>query len=176
MYIHPKNRIDSSTPRGIFGLPEDYPIPADIDNMLFFIQRNQNTNTVVYTVNHAPNGLINLNEPINVFWKQYNNHGETKDLNYIQRKLAYGYEFDVINPVAIQMNIVAYPDFKIYVTKNDDNKFRAVAKLNGEWAEISNVYVYADENGAFPMVKYIELYGINIDSKLPEFQKIEIQK
>ena len=48
------------------------------------------------------------------FWRQYDNNGKDKPLNYIQRKLAYGYDYDIINNDAIQMNIMSYPDYKIF--------------------------------------------------------------
>ncbi len=72
------------------------------------------------------------------------------------------------------MNIVSYPEFTIYVTKNDDQIYRAVCKISNMWAELSNVYVFVDEQGAFPVVKYLELYGNQIDNGLPCYEKIDI--
>ena len=173
MYLPPKDKKNDYNIRGLHGLPENYPIP-DVDDMLFYIQRNQNPNTVVYQVSKDCSGCFVSSNSINVFWRQFDNNGKDKALNYIQRKLAYGYEYDVINNDAFQMNIVSYPNYKIFVTKNDDQIYKAVSKINNIWAELSNVYVFVEEQGAFPVVKYLELYGVQIESGLPCYEKIDI--
>lgn len=173
MYLPPKDKKNDYNIRGLKGLPENYPIP-DVEDMLFYIQRNQNPNTVVYQIHKGSSGNFVGSNPINVFWRQYDNNGKDKPLNYIQRKLAYGYEFDVINKDAFQMSIVSYPNYRIFVTKNDDQIYKAVGKINNLWAELSNVYVFVEEQGAFPVVKYLELYGMQIDTGLPCYEKIDI--
>jgi len=173
MYLPPKDKKNDYNIKGLKGLPECYPVP-DVKDMLFYIQRNQNTNTVIYQILKDNNGSFISNNPINVFWKQFNNNGKDQPLNYIQRKLAYGYEFDIINKDALQINIISYPDYKVFVTKNDDHIYKAVGKINNIWAELSNVYVFVDEQGAFPVVRYLELYGMHIDNGLPCYEKIDI--
>jgi len=173
MYLPPKDKQNHCNISGLRGLPEHYPVPV-VDNMLFYIQRNQNPNTVVYQIHKDRSGSFVTNDPINVFWRQFDNRGEDKPINYIQRKLAYGYEYDIINKDAIQMNLVSYPNYKIFVTRNDDQIYKAVSKINNCWSELSNVYVFAEEQGAFPVVKYLELYGVNIDTGLPCYEKIDI--
>ncbi len=173
MYLPPKDKKNDYNIRGLKGLPENYPIP-DVSDMLFYIQRNQNPNTVIYQIQKDCSGSFVRNNPIYVFWRQFDNNGKDKPLNYIQRKLAYGYDYDVINNDAIQMNIISYPNYKIFITKNDEQIYKAVSKINNRWAELSNVYVFVEEQGAFPVVKYLELYGIQIDTGLPCYEKIDI--
>lgn len=173
MYLPPKDKQNHCKIEGLKGLPEHYPVP-DIDDMLFFIQRNQNTNTVIYKINRNCNNCINTSDPIDIYWKQYNNNREDSPINYIQKKLAYGIEFEMINEDALQLNIISYPQFKIFVTKNDNGCYKAVGKINSVWSELSNVYVFADESGAFPVVKYLEIYGTQIDDRLPCYEKIKI--
>ena len=173
MYLPPKDKKNDYNIRGLHGLPENYPIP-DVCDMLFYIQRNQNPNTVIYQIVKDKNDCFNRTNPINVFWRQYDNCGKDKPINYIQRKLAYGYEFDLLTNDAFQMNIISYPAYKLFVTKNDDDIYKAVCKISNMWAELSNVYVFVEEQGAFPVVKYLELYGVNIDTGLPCYEKIDI--
>ena len=173
MYLPPKDKKNDYNIRGLHGLPEHYPVP-DVEDMLFYIQRNQNPNTVIYQIAKDNSGLFSPNNPINVFWRQYDNSGKDKPINYIQRKLAYGYEYDVINKDTILMNIISYPQYKIFITKNDEEVFKAVGKINELWAELSNVYVFVEEQGAFPVVKYLELYGVHIDNGLPCYERIDI--
>ena len=44
---------------GQAGLPADYPVPGKADDLLFYIQRNQNKNTVVYNLNRNLDGTVN---------------------------------------------------------------------------------------------------------------------
>jgi hypothetical protein len=155
------------------GLPEHYPVPEVMD-MLFYIQRNQNTNTVVYKINRNSDNNINESNPFYIFWKQYYEGGIDVEINFIQQKLAYGVTYDVINKDSIKMNIVSYPDYNIYIDKVEPNKYRAISKIDEKWAELSNVYVFAEERGAFPVVKFLELYGTRIDDGLPCYEKIII--
>lgn len=155
------------------GLPEHYPVP-DVRDMLFYIQRNQNTNTVIYRINRNCSNNINISDPFYIYWKQYYQGGKDSEINYIQQKLAYGVEYGIINEDSIKMNIVSYPEYNIYVNKLENNQYRAVSKIDGRWSELSNVYVFAEERGAFPVVKFLELYGTRLDDGLPCYEKIFI--
>jgi hypothetical protein len=155
------------------GLPEHYPVP-EVEDMLFYIQRNQNTNTVVYKINRDCNNRINNSDPFYVFWKQYYKGGKDSEINIIQQKLAYGVQYDIINSDSIKMNIISYPVYNIYVNKDENNKFKAIGQIDGFWSQLSNVYVFAEERGAFPVVKFLELYGTRLDDGLPCYEKIII--
>ncbi|MFT6335590.1 MAG: hypothetical protein ACJATI_002345 [Halioglobus sp.] len=155
------------------GLPEHYPVP-DVKDMLFYIQRNQNENTVVYKINRNCSNYLNKSNPFYVFWKQYYQGGKDSEINIIQQKLAYGVEHDIINSDTIRMNIISYPEYKIYVNKDEGDTYKAISKIDGAWAQLSNVYVFAEERGAFPVVKFLELYGTRLDDGLPCYEKIII--
>jgi Domain of unknown function (DUF4833) len=150
------------------GLPSDYPIPEKED-LLFYIQRNQNFNTVVYEVNRTCCGDINVNEPMRVYWIKYNDHREECELNYIQTKLAYGYKANVINNDLIEFAFVSY-DKKFFIERCEEGH-RVMTKINGVYSILENIYVYAEEYGVFPDVKFIELYGIDVESEMPIFER-----
>lgn len=155
------------------GLPEHYPMP-EVEDMLFYIQRNQNANTVIYKINRNCNNYLNKSNPFYVFWKQYHQGGKDSEINIIQQKLAYGVEYDIINSDSIKMNIISYPEYKIYVNKDENNRFKSISKIDGFWSQLSNVYVFAEERGAFPVVKFLELYGTRLDDGMPCYEKIII--
>lgn len=150
------------------GLPSDYPIPEK-DGLLFFIQRNQNFNTVVYEVNRNCQGKINIHEPMRVYWIKYNEQKEESELNYIQTKLAYGYKSSVINDDLIEFSFVSY-EKKFFIERIND-EYRVLTKISGKYSILDNIYVYAEEYGVFPDVKFIELFGIDTDSDLPVFER-----
>lgn len=156
------------------GLPEYYPCPPYSENLLFYIQRNQNTNTVVYELNRLLDGRINPEFPINVFWLRFSEDCKVQELNYIQNKLAYGYESTQINDVAFEFELVSYRRLKFYIGKDKDGRFKAYTKINGVMAIITNFYVFVEDFGLFPDVKYIELYGEDMDHSTYLYEKINI--
>jgi hypothetical protein len=162
---------------GEFGLPHHYPVPPMTPDLLFFIQRNQNENTVIYEVNRDNNGLINLDLPMIAYWKQYTWGGKIKKLNYIQNKLAYGYTSTNISNELVKFNFVSYKDIDFFIVKEKPSDHYIVScTINGQRAILKNIYVYAHELGVFPDVKFIELYGEIMDTKLPVYEKIFIEK
>ena len=71
--------------------PEDdtYPTPE----RLFYIARSLNRNLVCYDAN-LKEGKLDLNTPVEVYWlNRTDRPGHTNGLNFIQRKLAYGYRW-----------------------------------------------------------------------------------
>ena len=169
MFKNFDNRSESNNTEK-YGLPENYPTPC-VKNLLFFIQRNLNNNTVVYTLNLTENGQIDSDRPLNVFWIRYQQNGETKQLNPIQTKLAYGYKSWRINSETFKFQMVSYKqDF--FLAKDDDGQFNVSTQLDGEFMKVTNIYVYAEDFGVFPQVKYIEFYGDTIDYNFPAYKKL----
>ncbi|MEE9374309.1 MAG: DUF4833 domain-containing protein [Saprospiraceae bacterium] len=162
---------------GEAGLPRHYPVPPEKDDLLFYIQRNQNENTVIYELNRNQSGLLNLDLPMVASWIQYSWGGKKKDLNYIQSKLAYGYSSQEISSELVQFNFVSYQELKFYIVKNaNSDQYMVTFKFNNKQTRLKNIYVYAHELGVFPDVKYIELYGEDLHTNLPVYQKIFIEK
>lgn len=151
------------------GLSMDYPIPVG-DGILFFIQRNHNYNTVVYEINTNAQGNVFLDEPMKVYWIKYNDRQEVCELNYIQNKLAYGYKSRVINDELIEFKMVCYD--KTFFISKIENEYKIITKINGLYSCLDNVFVYAEEFGVFPDVKFIDLYGTKLDGFGPCFERI----
>lgn len=156
---------------GEVGLPETYPIPK-IDGLLFYIQRNTNQNTVVYVINKNLDGTINENFPMEVYWIQYKHGCTKKELDIIQNKLAYGYKSKKIDNHTFEFQMVSYDKMKFYITKDENNNYQVVTQLKKVPSKISNIYVYAEEFGVFPQVKYFEIFGQGVKDKFPKYQKV----
>src|SRR5690606_19305031 len=50
---------------------EKFPVPKKIDNLLFYIQRDPNTNTICYALNYNSDNKVDEKEPVRVFWIRY---------------------------------------------------------------------------------------------------------
>ena len=155
------------------GLPEYYPVPQTSDSLLFYIQRNLNLNTVIYQLNLLPDGLINEEFPMHVSWIKYSEQGQVTELKFIQNKLAYGYHSEKICMDTYQFQMVSRKEHLFFITKID-NQYKVVTKINGSNAILSNIYVYADDVGLFPEVRYIEFYGNEITTNFPLYQKVNL--
>jgi len=155
------------------GLPEDYPMPKNVDNLLFYIQRNLNTNTICYSLNLNNLGLLNKTYPMKVFWIKYTKGGIEQELNFIQNK-AFGYTSRWINDDLFEFKMDSYRKLKFFVAKNKDGQFQIITKIKGQIAVLNNIYVFANELGLFPDVRYIELYGEGQENEYPTYERILI--
>ena len=66
----------------------DWPIPQE-PNQIFYLQRSENRNTVVYTALFDPGGTLRADRPAQVYWRRYNTTGERKVLKAAKETEAY---------------------------------------------------------------------------------------
>ena len=129
------------------GLPENYPVPNGIDNLLFYIQRNLNMNTVIYALNRQLNGMIDEVYPMKVFWIKYTDGGVKAELNYIQTK-AFGYTSKKINNSTFEIQMDSYHELRFFLaTDESGTSCDIITKINGADSRLKNIYVYANEFG-----------------------------
>ncbi len=160
---------------GLSGLPDHYPSPTKTDKLLFYIQRNHNLNTVIYEVNYtAQSEQINRNYPMHAYWLKYTAGGEIEELNYYQNKMAYGYDSRQLSSNSFSFNFVSYKELTLYVGLNKNDNYHVCCSINQEMSVLNNIYVYAEELGVFPNVKFIELFGTHLKTQEPTYQRINI--
>jgi hypothetical protein len=72
----------------------NYPTPPHNAKSLFYIQRSGNISTVVYEANTAAKNMaFDAQNPIHVYWICYQEDSKTMELNYLERKFAYGVNY-----------------------------------------------------------------------------------
>lgn len=149
------------SPAGIAEAKADtLPVPKGIKELLFYVQRDPNANTVVYELNRTTQGALNEAEPIHPFWIRYADGGEQKELNYIQRKFAYGLNTKKLGKDHYEIKFVSYGKLALYLRKTADGKYRVYTTINRKEAILDRVFVRI-EGGTFwvPNVLYVELSG-----------------
>ncbi len=160
---------------GSKGLPKGYPVPPEDTDLLFYIQRNQNHDTIVYRLNRNLDGLINKDLPMHAYWIKYSEGGVTRELNQLQSKLAFGYESSEISPDLYSFKFGAYEQLTFYIARqSDSNQYRVILSVNGKKMWLHNIYAYAVEFGVFPDVKFIEFYGEEPNSGIAVYEKITL--
>ena len=146
--------------------PDNFPRPAGIKNMLFYLQRTMNKNTIIYELNLKEDGELNENEPIKIYWINYAGKGDRESLNYIQRKYAYGLEISESDKSkrSFNFNFVSYKKQQLYLMKSPSDKaYHVFGYFSHKLLQVSSIYVHI-EGGAFwtPKVRYIEIEGRDI--------------
>ncbi|GGF24310.1 hypothetical protein GCM10011518_37070 [Flavobacterium limi] len=134
--------------------------------MLFYIQRDPNTNTAIYALNYQENGKIDKKNPIKAYWIRYAEKGEKKDFSYIQRKFAYGIESKALNSEDFELQFVSYKKLPLTLKKLDsDQQYHVFVNVNQKKIQVEKIFVRI-EGGSFwlPNVKYVEVTGIDVSS------------
>ncbi|OGX84924.1 DUF4833 domain-containing protein [Hymenobacter coccineus] len=161
------------------GAPEPrlvFPTPSGVANQLFYLQREPNTNTVIYQLNVNSAGQLDADEPINVFWIRYPEGGQRKALSFIQRKFAYGLSAKLVGPNKYKLNFAAYDKVPFYLMKSGaDNAYHVFTVVANQQISLTRVYLHI-EGGTFwvPNVKYIEFKGWNAATHEPTVARVDV--
>src|ERR1044072_1582778 len=139
-----------------------FPVPSGIPNMLFYLQRTPNSNTIVYDLNVDKDGKLDVDDPVNVYWIRYTEGGVKKGLNFIQRKFAYGIKVKKLSDEKYEIKSVAYDKHPMYLMKSDKGKYQIFTKIGDTMAALSSIWIQI-EGGSFwvPNVVYIEVKGVD---------------
>lgn len=150
-----------------------YPVPTD-DHMLFYIQKSFNQNTIVYALNIDKDGKINANNPINVFWRRYQEDGRIRELTQLEKTFGFGVKSKPVKtkPNTYIFSIVALKDKQFVVTQTEQGKPYVITSINNKNSLIERVYIKAEHIKLLPKVFYLEVFGTDIKTKKPVYQKI----
>lgn len=145
----------------------DFPEPKISENHLFYIQRSNDINTVMYEANIMPDKRIDTNLPINVYWIRYAERGQREKLSALQWQLAYGYKHHKKSaegqPIEIVLNAFKKRSLSIFY---NGEKPMAITQINGHKSLLKRIFVQlASTDGLIPKVRYIELFGVDMTAQ-----------
>jgi len=154
--------------------PDEFPVPNNVPGLLFYIQRDPNTNTICYQLNVDKQGKISEKNPVNTFWIRYPEGGMRKELNYLQRKFAYGINSKAIGNASFELRSVAYSKLPLYLRRDTRNEYHVYTSIDKKECILSRVFIRID-GGTFwsPNVLYIELKGTEIATGKTIIQRIK---
>lgn len=138
-----------------------YPAPQD-ENLVFYLQLSDKTDTVVYAVNRRADGTADTSDPVQVYWRMYEQGGEKRALTFLQRSLAFGVQLtpskDIPGDYIARLN--AYPNIPVLVAESGDGTVQAYMSIAGKPAQLVCVYVERRiQLGFVPQVLYIDFFG-----------------
>ena len=143
-----------------------YPVPQE-PRQVFYVQRSLNPNTVVYVARMA-DGRLDADEPVEVYWRRYNNEGEKKELSALERRLAFGVKSEPVphQPGRFMVRVVSYPD-RPALLRLAAGVPRLEAVVAGEPAGLDHAYLEVDDSGSLPRVTRVDLHGHSLATGRP---------
>ncbi len=153
---------------------QNYPIPPKTKERLFYIQRNYNSNTIVYDANFDVNGKLVKDKPVDVYWIRYEENGQRMELRTFEKKFAFGVKAKKLSSSnEYQIELAAYDKRKLLLRQVSVNKAIAYLKISGKMSILDHLYILADNSSWFPSVKYIELFGYDAETGAKTYEKIK---
>jgi phosphatidylglycerophosphate synthase len=146
---------------------ESFPVPK-VENMLFYIQRTNNTNTIVYQLNTGANGRLNESDPVNIFWIRYAEQGQQQPLSYLQRKLAYGLITKKTAEDTYELRFAAKKGHPLYLAKDNNGQFHVYSVADGKKIILQKIFIRINGGTALvPKIQSVKLSGIDPVTQKP---------
>ena len=153
---------------------DDYPIPPENAQRVFFIQRSTNPNTVVYEARLRADGTLDPKQPIHAYWLRYASRGQRRALNFTEEHFAYGVhaEADPRNPGTWSVRLAAYGERDMKLRLDPDGRPVVLGELAGRTARLVSIYLHVREGRFWPSVTAIDVYGVDVASGAPLHERI----
>ena len=139
-----------------------YHHPCPSKNLLFYMQRNKNENTIVYEANRDANGKLNIEEPVHIYWLRWAYEGDSTELNWVEKNIAFGCQIldkDLTNN-SFQLSHVSLEHINFNLSIDSTGQAIAIAKIADKKARLTSLYVQATEyTWRWPKPRYLILYG-----------------
>jgi hypothetical protein len=141
-----------------------FPVPRGNSKQLFFLQRSQNTNTVVYELN-IKNGALDSIAPVHIFWICYAEKSQKEELTSLQRQHAYGLMTTYISKDHYELRFLANKKYVMQLMKGPDHIFHVYDQINGKRAILSSIYLQINGGSLFsPHIEYIMTKGFDAET------------
>jgi len=141
-----------------------FPVPRGNPKQLFFLQRSQNTNTVVYELN-IKNGVVDSIAPVHIFWICYAEKSQKEELTSLQRQHAYGLITTYISKDHYELRFIANKKYVMQLMKGPDHIFHVYDQINGKRAILSSIYLQINGGSLFsPHIEYIMTKGFDAET------------
>jgi hypothetical protein len=148
-------------------------VPDD-PNVMFYIQKNTNPNTIVYALKLGADGKINPDDPMEVFWRRYQEDGARKKLAWLEKTFAFDFKIKAIDGKenTYVFSLIAMKNKKLYVTQTKSGKPNVFMKIAGKTARLERIYVMVDDSNMIQRVNSMELFGRDYKTGKLVYEKI----
>lgn len=130
------------------------------NNSLFKIGRSKDANEIFYEVKTTPNGALDVQEPIKIYWIKYSDNNAIEPLTKIQQHFAYGLKFLEVTPEKAAFQFVSYSKRTLILKKNNAGKFAVFTEVEGKNVELERVFIQIDGGTFwFPKISRVEVHA-----------------
>ena len=141
-----------------------FPVPRGNAKQLFFLQRSQNTNTIVYELNNK-NGILDSVAPVHIFWICYAEKSQKEELTALQRQHAYGLMVNYVSKDHYELRFLANKKKVLQLMKGPDHLFHVYDQINGKQAILSSIYLQMNGGSLFsPHIDYVMTKGFDVET------------
>jgi len=142
--------------------------PGSCPAHLFVIARNKNANIVAYDAKLEPSGRL-AEEPVVAYWLLYGDPARREELNAVEWKRAYG--FTIARGDEPDSDFLTFRGGKRRITiRVRDGCPQAVGTIAGRTGILRRLFVQSKE-GLMPSVEYVELFGEDLETGQPLYEK-----
>ena len=152
---------------------DQLPVPNE-KKQLFYLQRDPDENTVIYQLN-MKDGTLDADDPINVYWIRYTEGGTRKELNFVQRTMAYGISHTPLGNGNYALRLAAYKSLPLQLSYcQQSKKYVVYTSINNHKAILDRVFVRISGGNQFnPDIAYFELTGRDSATFAPLTQRLK---
>lgn len=137
----------------------NWPVPSE-PNQIFYLQRSENRNTVVYTALFDAAGNLRADRPAQAYWRRYNTDGERKALKAIEQRFAYGIGMRPREtPGEYTVWLKPLPEMPMLLRQTGPGRAELMATIGGRTVRAVYAFVTIDEGGLIPRVTSVSLHG-----------------
>ncbi|MEC3880800.1 DUF4833 domain-containing protein [Parapedobacter sp. 10938] len=152
---------------------DSLPVP-DEPKQLFYLQRDPDANTVIYQLNTV-DGVVDVDEPVKAYWIRYAEGGTRKDLNFLQRTMAYGISHKALDDGAFELRLAAYKDHPLRLAYCEKSKtYKVYTTIDRREAALARIFVRIDGGSVLsPNIMYFELTGRDTTTQAQVSERIK---
>ena len=143
---------------------ETFPKPPASKELLFYLQRNKNTNTILYEARFDGEGRLAVAAPVQVEWLRYADGGQRKGLSSVEARFAYGVKYKDSADGIAHMVFSASAKHAFNVVVDGSGQAKAVMMIGGRPARLHHIEVMADESSWWPRVLYVDIHGHDLST------------
>lgn len=157
-------RSELTVSRSLAVARPDLPVPSD-RGMLFYVQHAINRNVLVYAARQRPDGGLDPQAPVEVFWRRHDDDGgRRRELSFFERVFAFGVSARSIDTSRYSARIAGYRERDAVVDVGSDGKPRALMTAGQRTFRVVYAYAQAEDRRFIPKIHHIDIHGIDIAS------------
>jgi len=152
---------------------DDRIVPDD-PNVMFYLHKNTNPNAIVYAIKLGTDGKIDPKEPMEVFWRRYQEDGRKMKLRWLEKTFAFDFKVKASTnkPNTYEFSLIALKNKKLFVTQNSKGEPEVATMINGKVSRLEKVYLMVDDTKTMQVVLSMELFGKDFKTGKLIYEKI----